>query len=408
MRHSRAVVGYALSVFATAAVTLALIPVVVRYAGDLGWASLAVGQAIGTSFAVVVGFGWGATGPSQIANAHARERFGILVDSVRARGVLAVPLTLCAGALAFFVTEQYSLASLVTAVSYCLTGLLAGWYFTGEGKPYALLVWETLPRVAGSLVGALMLTLGGDVVLLPVMQGMGVVVAFVMSMRAVRHASERPMAVEQRRSVRALLTSQSHGFAITGVSVAYLAAPISIVAIIAPSGLPTYALADKLMRFGTTVFAPFVQFLQGWVPSVRGKDRVKRVRVAVIVGAVGGLTGGVAFASLIQFIAPWLSHGEILVPTELAVLFGGLLSITVLAQIIGLVGLVSLGHVRALAIITVSGAAVGMPAVFLGAVFGGSGGAVAALLSVEAMSLVIQVLLLIRYSRGGSTRQHVV
>ena len=49
------------------AISLITIPIVTGIVGADHWASMATGQAIGASFAVIVIFGWGLTGPVTVA-----------------------------------------------------------------------------------------------------------------------------------------------------------------------------------------------------------------------------------------------------------------------------------------------------------------------------------------------------
>lgn len=380
-----------MSVIVMALMTLLLVPLVIAVEGPHAWASLAVGQAVGTAFAVFIGFGWGVTGPTQVARTALEGRAALLLDSLRGRGVLAILGLPLAALITWLIVSSEHLAASTTAVSFALSGLLAGWYFTGERRPYALLAFDTIPRVIGTAIGAVLLLLGANIVVLPLFQLIGGLAALAISTFFVSRGSKR---AESKPPVISLLRQQGHGIMITGVSAIYISVPIAIVAVVAPAGLPAYALADKLLRFATTGFAPIIQFLQGWVP---GPDRVTvlaRMRKSMVVSSAITVVAGVVLAILLPWLGSWLSSGKISIGPELAIPFGALFTIFILAQIIGLVGLIALDHTKSYARIVTAGAAFGVPAVFAGSLIAGAPGAVIAMVITEFLALAAEVIVL--------------
>jgi O-antigen/teichoic acid export membrane protein len=384
--------GFALSVTLSAAVTLLLVPVVISHSGPEIWAGLAVGQAVGTAFAVLIGFGWGATGPTQVARAAPIDRVGILIDSVRGRLVLALPGVIIAFLAAQSISALSTPAVGLTAASFALTGLLAGWYFTGEGRPFSLLLYDTVPRVVGSTLGAAALLVGMDVVVLPILQMAGVITALVLSVAVAARGHRR---TSMAPAVWSLLRGQSHGIVITGVSALYISVPITLVALIAPSGLPAYALADKLLRFATTAFGPIIQYLQGWVPRPGPSSLDRRVRMAIASTAAVSLGAGAIFAVSLPAVGDLLSHGTIRLGWELSVAFAALLVLIVMAQAVGLVGLIALDRTRDYSRIVAAGALLGIPAVAVGAYIGGALGAGTAMGCVELLALAVELVRLL-------------
>jgi hypothetical protein len=386
--------------------------VIVSHSGPGAWASIAVGQAVGTSFGVLVGFGWGTTGPTQIAMADGESRVRIYFESLRARAFLAVPGILASVLLATLITHSYQVEAAITAAAFTLTGLLAGWFFTGSARPYAFLALDTLPRVLGTAGGVLAILMGADLFVFPASQLIGILLGIVLSAGSIydwsasKPNSFRRSTGKSRQSVVQLLRSQSHGMVIAGVSAAYIGIPISIVAIAAPSALPAYALADKLLRFATTAFAPVIQFLQGWVPGPDLRLVRDRVRIAFSLGLASTVAAGVIFAISLPWLSTQLGRGQIVLSPQLSAAFGLILALLVMAQIAGLVCLLALGRAQRLAIFTVIGVTVALPLVFLGATLFGAEGAAWGIAVAESIALTPQVILLARLRPVSSASAH--
>ena len=393
------VLGYGLSVGLTAIVTLLSIPVVIGHSGAIPWASLALGQAIGTGFAVAVGFGWGTTGPTAIAMARAAERGTIYASSLKARLFLAVPGVTLAVVLASLLASEYKLESALTAAAFTCTGLLAGWYFTGSGQPYGFLLLDSLPRVVGTILGTLALLFGASLFVFPTLQLIGIVTGVVLSSRRICRGVGIYRWFRSGPTILSLLRGQSHGVAIAGVSAVYISLPMAIVAVAAPTALPIYALADKVLRFATTAFAPVVQFLQGWVPGPDSRTVRRRIKTAFIAGLVATTIAGTVFAYCLPWFAGILSDGEIVPSASVSVAFALVLVFLVMAQVVGLVCLLALQRARNLAIFTTIGAIAAIPAVLVGSILFGAQGAAWALVFGEAVALVPQILLLWRLLR---------
>ncbi|TFD51764.1 hypothetical protein E3T43_15880 [Cryobacterium sp. Hh7] len=378
----------------TAIVTLVAIPIMISHSGAHAWASIALGQAIGTGCAVLIGFGWGTTGPTQVAMARGLARIHIYTDSLQVRSFLAIPGVVFAVGLAFLFADTYREEAALTAAAFAMNGLLAGWFFTGSARPYSFLLLDTAPRVIGTVAGAIALLLGASLVFFPLLQLVGITLGVVLSTVKVGGWANSHWNRLSRRRVSALLKGQSHGMVIAGVSAAFITVPISIVALVAPAALPAYALADKILRFSTTAFSPVVQFLQGWVPGTDDPAVTRRIRWAFAGGLLLTVTAGTVFTVGLPWFAGVLSSGEIIPAFGLSLAFGLILVLLVMAQVTGLVCLLALERAQNLALFTIIGAAVGIPAVFLGVSFFGAQGAAWALVFAEFVALAPQIVLL--------------
>jgi len=371
------------------------IPILVANAGAAAWASLALGQAIGTATSIFVSFGWGTTGPTQIAISSPAERVTIYSNSLRVRSILAAPGVVIAGTVTYFSAVDSRTEAVVTAVAFTLFGLLGGWFFTGASRPMGFLLFDTIPRVSGTLGGMIALTLGAPLIAFPILQLAGIGTGAVAAAIAINR-SDDATGVSGGSSLLYLLKSQSHGLAISGVSAAYISVPITIIAVVAPAALPMYALADKILRYSTTVFSPIVQFLQGWVPGSEDVALFRRIRFALFGGSTLVTTAMAMFILLLPWVANVLSHGTIAVSLQLSIPFGLMLGLFVMGQIVGLACLLALGRAREIATFTIVGAATALPAVFFGSAVAGAEGVAWALVISETVAVGLQLILLLR------------
>ncbi len=392
--HASQIAGYGLSVVLTALVTLLAIPVIVAHSGASAWASIALGQAVGTGIGIIVGYGWATTGPSSVALAAPAERTRIYIESFSARATLALPGLVLAAGTSSTIAHDYKIEAGITGAGFALTGMLAGWFFTGSSKPYSFLLFDTSPRLIGTMSGVIALLLKADLVVFPTLQLVGVIIAIIVSSVKICGWNTSIWRSWSWQTISSQLRGQSHGMLIAGASALYISVPISVVAVVAPSALPAYALADKLLRFSTTGFAPIIQFLQGWVPGAEPGQIRRRIRAAFLFGFFLSLFAGIVFVVFLPWIASVLSHGRIVPDLGLSLAFGLILVFLVTEQTTGLVCLLSLNRAKRVALFTSIGALFAIPAVFLGAYWGGAQGAAWSLALAELVALVPQVILL--------------
>lgn len=391
--------GYGLSVGLSAIVTLLSIPVVIAAVGAGAWASLALAQAVGSAAAIVIGFGWGITGPTEIASAEPRDRLVYFTNSLWGRASIAVPATACAAIVTAVAAPSQPGPAALGAVAYALTGLLTGWYFTGVAKPWSFFSLDALPRVVGVAVGAVMVSLGLPLWIFPLAVLLGVLAGICATIRRI---TGRFLPGRVRRAVLLqVLRAQSHGMQLSSVSAVVTALPPLIVSIAAPAGLPAYTLGDKLFRFATTAFSPVLQFLQGWVPAVAGQQRAARAKKAATIGISAALVAACTFALVAPLMSRLLSHGKVDLGPLLGSAFALALASVIAAQAVGLIGLLSLGATRSYARYTIVGASVGVPLTIVGAIVAGGVGAAAGFATGELIAVVLEARLFVRLVRGS-------
>lgn len=337
------------------AISLITIPIVTGIAGADHWASMATGQAIGASFAVIVIFGWGLTGPVTVASTPVAGRPAMYLDSLLARIVLLIPVLLVQLAVTVAIVPHQKLVAFVAGVAFTLAGASANWFFVGEGRAGRFLVLDTVPRVAGTLLGAALLVATGDLLLFAVAQLAGSVVALVASaVVIVRGHGLRYREAARRARIVTTLREQRHGIVATGVMAAFTPAVLAIVAVTAPSALPAFVLADRLAKFGGMAVSPLLQMFQGWVPAAAGAERVHRTRLAGTVTAGIAIASGIAYTLLLPTAADLLAHGQIEYLPATAVAFGVITTLYVGSSFVSTVALMA-GRVRLVALAAVVG-----------------------------------------------------
>lgn len=403
-RHFSSLMGYGLSVAASAIVTLLTIPVLIGSSGASGWASLAVGQAIGTGAAIIIGYGWGTTGPTAVARATASARTELYAESFRARLLLAGPILVAGVVATLLATQTVPLESALNSLGYGLTGLLAGWYFTGIARPYLFLLLDTVPRIVGAAAGAGVVFLGAPLIAFTLLQLVGVLVGIVVSTRFIASRGSLGLRTVPTQQTIHILKNQSHGIAIALVAAAWSSIPISIVAIFAPGGLAAYALLDKLLRFGSTAYSPIIQLLQGWVPTGLPEQLLRKVRKALLLGSVLATSGALILIVTGRWVVGLLSHDQVAPPLTLVLAFGITLLFTVGSQICGLVCLLALDRAQLLAKMSVLTVGIGLPAVITGAIIWGANGAAWSLAAAECLSFSLQLRLLVRAATEFGSR----
>lgn len=353
--RTRTVGLFGASMVLNGVMSLVTIPIITGIAGADHWASMATGQAIGASFAVMVIFGWGLTGPVTVASTPAVGRPAMYLDSLLARIALLVPALLIQLAVTLAIVPHQKLVAYVAGVAFTLAGASANWFFVGEGSAGRFLLLDTVPRVGGTLLGVLLLAATGDLLLFAAAQLAGSIVALVASALVIlRGRGLDYRAAATRARIVASLLEQRHGIVATGLMAAFTPAVLAIVAVAAPAALPAFVLADRLAKFGGMAVSPLLQMFQGWVPAASGIERVRRTRIAGTVTAAIAVTAGVAYTLLLPTAANLLAHGQISYPIGVAIAFGIIATLYVGSSFVSTVALMA-GRVRLVALAAVVG-----------------------------------------------------
>ncbi|MBX3100473.1 MAG: hypothetical protein KF761_12955 [Salinibacterium sp.] len=346
------------SVLLNGVVSLVTIPVVVAMAGADPWASMATGQSIGNSIGVLVTFGWGLTGPATIAMASIEKRPGLFLDSLFSRGALLLPLLLLQALVTAAIVPNDKIVAFVAGLAMTLAGVSANWYFAGESRPGRFLLFDTIPRVLGTVAGLLLVVLTDELLFFALAQLAGSLLALGVSSYVIFRGRSLDFREAARwRNIVARLVEQRHGVVATGLQAAATPAILGIVAITALPSLPLFVLADRLSKFVGMATSPLIQVFQGWVPAARGVELRRRIAVSARITVILTVVAGATYAALLPLFSQVLTHGQVAVDASSAIAFGIVASSWVLSPYLTNVALMAVGRVRVVAF----GAALGVP-----------------------------------------------
>lgn len=387
------VAGYGASMVLLAISSLVAIPAMVASSGPHAWGAIAVGQSIGGVAAVIIAYGWGLSGPVAIARADALGRMREYAESAVAKILLSIPVSGVAFLIAWIVGRDFALFAGVGAISMASIGLTAGWFFVGRGQPWRMLLFETVPRVGGTVVGILLMYAGSSALIGVLWQLLGMVAAFTLcSLVILRPWRVRVLRSIARRPVRRVLLDQRQGITSSILSSLYASTPIVIVTILAPAAQPVYAVVEKVQRQVIVALGPFVTVLQGWIPRARGASALHlRVRqgtlaTAVLAIALGGLMLAVA-PELIQ----WLGGGLIRPTFAILTLMATITAVSLFESVVSKAALSALERLDVVAKSTAIGLLVGLPLVAVGTLTLGAFGALVGILAGLVLRLILEL-----------------
>ena len=360
--------GFTVSVLIVALLGVVAIPLLILTVGRFTWGTLVLIQTLAQFGGILVAFGWGAVGAATVAGILDQRRPAFFRRSLRARvGLYACVLPLLALLLMALTRGEVFLSILGSAV-YLLPYLGANWYFTGEGRPKRLLLFDTVPTVIGGVLGLVGVWFTHELWVYLAFQGLGYLAAVTISALVV-HRSPQDADFVDSTPLRTLLATQRHAVSATLVSSLYVTLPMIAVQTFLLPLQPMYAMANQLFKYASIALLPIQQFFQSWVP-VNDGGRSRRMRIASWSALGIGVIGG----ALIAFLSPWvsvlLSGGDNPVPVSVSLPLGIAFVGIATAAVVGYACLVSLGRVRALATSTMIGAIVGAPLIILFAVLG--------------------------------------
>lgn len=337
--------GFTASVVVSGVVSLATVPFVVVYAGTESWAAVAVGQSLGAIVGIFTLLGWVQNGPTEVARSSPADRGSYFARSVYVRCLsLVVTVPVVAVVSVLLGTAHVGLCVL-SALTILVMNLGASWFFVGEGNPFGLFVFETIPKAAGIAAGTVALALGAAPVVYGWLGLAGAVCAVAVSWldvfrRNPRHGYVRPSV----RGVVRIVKEQKHGIGTAVLSAVYLSAPLLIVQGLYAGATATFALADKIKQQAMTAYRPASQVAQGWTPKAGRTEMHRRVQ------AVAKWILPLAFAAALSFSAfgPLASHllsgGRIQIGWGMAVAFGIAFGMNIISLTVGVACLVPLGR----------------------------------------------------------------
>lgn len=295
--------GFAGVILLSGLASFAILPVISRVGGAAQWADFSAAQAIGTFGSVITLFGWGIYGPPTVARTGpVAERERLYRASIRVRAIVfALAAAAAAVISALVVSPANALVGILMAIATSAAGLSPAWYCIGVGRPLAIGLYDTAPRLAAALVATPILLLTGWVWVYPALlliASLAGVAAFSRTLRA-DVAAER----EGRWLSAARLTAPSAG--IDAAANAYGAAPLPIATVATtPTDAAAFASADRAYRIGLAIAVVSLgNAFQAWVLDANAHDPRRRQLIAISSHAAIGLLG----AAILGFAGPWLT-----------------------------------------------------------------------------------------------------
>nr|WP_194944203.1 hypothetical protein [Aeromicrobium sp. S22] len=249
--------------------------------------------------------------------------------------------------------------------------MTSSWFFVGLSDPKRLFLYESMPRVAGTVVGVVVVFLTKDILLLPVIQIVSAISTMLVVYSFVRLTQLKQVPTfPSRQRIYQLLASQWSLVTTAGMAAVYSGIPMILVSRYDPASLIGYGMVDRLRGYAVAALTPVDQVLQGWVPRAKPehlRDRIKRAVAASSCLAVG-VAGG--FVLLSGPAARFLSGGEIEVPFSLVLPMALVLLLVTISHCLGLACLMALRAHRSILRSTMFGALVGIPGIAGAAIWG--------------------------------------
>lgn len=380
-----------------AAAPLAVIPAITSTHGASGWAAVAVGLSVGIATAVVAELGWSIVGPQRVARAT-RPPGDLFATASASKLVATAVLLPVAAAVTLAVVDEHRPAAALVSLGVALGALSPTWYFIGLGRPLLVLVAETSPRVLASLVSAVAIAAGAPLEV----YGAGMVLAAVVTFGvAPRLGGARLPGTDDFRAVPAVVRSQLVLVVGRGVATTYKSLPAALLGTVSPGSVAGFAAVDRPLRMGLQVVSAIPDRLQTWVGVPSAELAHRRSLVSLGLNAGLGLVVGVGFALSMPAVAVVLFTGTVPVSPDLALAGGVLIAVICASRGAGL-ALVSAGRHAQTTTASVASAVVGVPGVLVLGAHHGALGAVSALVSAEAVGLVVQLVVLARSRRASS------
>lgn len=396
--------GFAASTLFATVVNATAIPVLIAKAGADDWSNLAIGQAVGTVFAVIVAFGWGVTGPASVAVLAPADVRAYYLQSIRIRSVLLLISLLPTILVTLIAVHGEHLAAVLTAMTLTTASLGGTWYYVGRGKPRALFFCDTAPRVVSTIVGLGLVLLGADLAVYSLTQ---LVIGSLQILFPILDVLKLPktggvLALERGfRAARRALSEQVGAVVVAATGAFYVSAPLIAVGFFAPGQTAVFAVGDRILKFCFNVLSPTAQAVQSWVPTSDRNLLAKRSALALRASVVFGIVGAVFVAFLLAFGAPLLTGGQVHLEPLLILALAGSFPAIAVSRIAGFVCLVAFDRVRALAVSTVAGAIAGLAALAVLTPLLGAVGAAIGFFASEVAVTISQVISLRKAMREG-------
>lgn len=288
---------------ANAIAPLLVLPVVISIIGPSGWVGLANGLGIGAAAAVAVGLAWPITGPPRVAGADAATARAVLNESVVMRGIVFLPVAGVAAVAAALLSPPGTdpVLPIAMALATALSGLSSSWYFIGRARASGIARYETVPRLAATVLTIPAVLWTGQPLLYPALLALATLGGTTASV--LRETGGRGLRAAIRPAwagIAAQAPLGAAGLLSTGSSA--LAVPVATASGAAVPQVGGFAAAVRLRGMAQAGIGAGTSALQGWVAEHGPEVLRRRARTALAVN--GGL--GAAAGLVLALAAPWV------------------------------------------------------------------------------------------------------
>lgn len=374
---------------ASALTPLLALPSLLHQHGESAWAAVAVGQSIGVAVATVVELGWGLNGPQLVARRAEVSRRRLFALALVSRLVAMGPLLIAAIVVAALASPGSVLLSVLSAVGASLAGLTSTWYFIGTGAAAKVLLTDSAPRVAFSVLAVVALEGGMPGATYPIL----VLIAPALVSPTIAIYLVRPLFRRwSARRLASVLSAQRHAITARAVSASYIALPITFVGIVAPGIVGQFAAIERLQRMALTLLAALPSAMQPSIGAAKRPERAGMAARAVLVNLAAGVICGLAAVVLLPWAIEFVFAGAITIPAAAPWLTGLLIAVVMTSRATGGLLLVALNRYQVVSRSAGVGAVVGVPTILLLARVWGTLGALVAEIIAELCVLATQIL----------------
>ncbi|MHA7281106.1 lipopolysaccharide biosynthesis protein [Arthrobacter sp. MDT2-2] len=355
---------------------LLLLPVVARIGGVEGWASVALGQSVGAFGAIVVGYGLHISGPAAIIEANSLEdQRQVYSDAISARLLLlSIVLPVCAFIAWLLGAESYKFDSLMMSLAMLMNGISPAWYLIGLGRPGSIAKYETIPKMAATLLSLILLLVTGLIWLYPLAL-CGATWLGLLTFHK-RYFGTYAIKKGPKQSTAKYLLQNGKIAATAAIGSAYVATPVPVGSLsLTYSGISSLSSADRLYRYGLFTVVALGNAMQSWVLEQRSTEgRQANSRIAVMCHGLLGLAGCI-FLSFFGELATEVIFGQQVASEQSITLWYGFAFLFVsLSTPLIRNTLIPAGRQNTVLALTIVSALIGLPVMVLGSMSLGAPG----------------------------------
>lgn len=386
---------------ANAIAPLLVLPAVIGIIGPDGWVALANGLGIGAAAAVAVGLAWPITGPPRVAGAAVSTASSVFNEGLVMRAVAFVPTCVIAAFTVVWLAPQGvdpTLAVLMM-IATALAGLNSNWFFVGRARAGGIVVYETLPKLAATVLTIPLVMWTDEPRFYPLLLGVASLWGILGSAWSVNRMRGLGAAVQPAlRGLPRQIPLGAAGLLSTGSS--SLAVSIATLSGTGLNHVAGFAAGVRLRSMAQAGIGAGTSAMQGWVAEQGRGVLLGRFPKALMLNAALGTAAAAGLAVLAPVMDTLIFGPEVHIDFATALLLGLACLLYSISASLSHHLLGPLERSRTIVTATATASVVSMPAIFyLGQQFG-AWGAMAGVALSEAITVAIQGATAIRIYRA--------